>query len=152
MSDVAGPVRTWRRDDGHVVSTDCDRLDLDVIHGYLVRSYWSPGVARAIVAAAIRNSRCFGLYAPGGAQAGFARVVTDTATFAYLADVFVLEEHRGRGLGAWMAGLAVGDPTLAHLRRWMLVTHDAQTLYARFGFTQPEDPARLMLRPGPRPA
>ena len=96
----------WERD-GYVISTDRDRLDVDVIHGFLRSAYWSPNVPRSI-----ENSVCFGLYGPDGAQAGFARALTDKAAFAYLADVFVLEPHRGRGLGKWLVETVLSHPDL----------------------------------------
>jgi GNAT superfamily N-acetyltransferase len=124
---------------GYEISTDRDRLDVDYIHAFLTTSYWSPGVSREIVERAIAGSMCFGLYAPDGAQAGFARVVTDHATFAYLADVFVGEEHRGRGLGVWLVRTVLEHPDLQGLRRWMLATADAHDLYSRFGFERLDD-------------
>lgn len=129
--------REWTRDgDEFVISTDPTRLDLDVVHGFLRCAYWSPDVPRELVVRAIRHSIPFGLYGPAG-QAGFARVVTDHATFAWLADVFVLEPFRGRGLGTWLTEVATGLPELAGLRRWLLATGDAHGLYRRFGFTDP---------------
>ena len=99
----------WHKD-GYEVSTDPQRLDLDVIHEFLRLAYWSPGVPREVVERSIRHSIPFGLYAPDGVQAGFARVVSDCAQFAYLADVFVLEQHRGRGLGAWLVSCVLDHP------------------------------------------
>lgn len=132
--------------DGYVVSNDPGRLDREAIWRYLRTSYWSPGIARDVVERAIDNSSLvFGLYAPQGAQAGFARVVTDRARFAWLADVFVLEEHRGRGLGVWLVETVVAHPDLAGLR-FVLATADAHGLYERFGFG-PVDAARMMERP-----
>ncbi len=130
------------------IDTNRDRLDLDVIHGFLVRSYWSPGVPRDVVARAIAHSLCFGVYRHG-MQVGFARVVTDCATFAYLADVFVIEEHRGRGLSKWLMSFILAHPDLQGLRRFMLGTRDAHGLYRRFGFAPLAHPSRLMeiLRP-----
>ncbi len=125
------------------ISTDPGRLDLDAIHGYLARSYWAQAVPRAVVARAIRHSLCFGLYR-GTAQVGFARVVTDSTTFAYLADVFVLEAHRGRGLGKWLIDCVLGHADLQGLRRFMLATRDAHGLYAQYGFTPLAHPERLM--------
>jgi GNAT superfamily N-acetyltransferase len=142
------PVRRWERPDGYVVSTDRALLDFDVIHGYLARSYWSPGVERERVERAARNSLCYGLYAPDGGQAGYARVITDRATFAYLADVFVLEAHRGQGRGVFLAECAVMDPDLQDLRRFMLFTRDAHGLYERFGFGPLAAPERGMQRLG----
>jgi GNAT superfamily N-acetyltransferase len=140
-----GPyVRT--RPDGAEVSDDPARLDFDVVHGYLTRSYWSPGIARDRVERAARHSLAFGLY-DAGVQIGYARVVTDRTTFAYLADVFVLEAHRGRGLGVFLVESVLGHPEVQGLRRWMLATRDAHGLYARFGFTALADPATMMERP-----
>jgi GNAT superfamily N-acetyltransferase len=138
-----------RRPDGYVLTNDPRCLDLDVVHGFLTRSYWSPGVARETVARAAQNSLCFHLL-HAGRQVGFARAVTDRATFAYLADVFLLEEHRGQGLGAWMVGHILALPELAGLRRWLLATRDAHGLYARFGFRPLADPERFLTIHDPR--
>ena len=117
------------------ISTDEARLDIDAIHAYLARSYWSPGIPREIVARAVRNSLCFGVYERATRkQVGFTRVVTDHATFAYLCDVYVLEEHRGRGLSKAMMRAASAHPALAGARRVMLATRDAHGLYRQFGF------------------
>jgi GNAT superfamily N-acetyltransferase len=129
---------------GYEISTDPARLDLDVIHGYLCEAYWSPGVARDVVERSIARSLCFGLYAPGGAQAGFARAVTDGATFAWIADVFVLDPHRGRGLGVWLMETLLAHPDLQGLRRTVLATKDAHLLYERFGFEPLPLPERWM--------
>lgn len=126
-----------------VVSTDQGLLDLDLIHGFLSQSYWARGIPRALVERAVRNSLCFGLY-EGERQVGFARVVTDQATFAYLADVFVIESHRGRGLAKALVAAVVAEPRLQGLRRWMLATRDAHSLYARFGFEPLVDPGVFM--------
>lgn len=115
------------------ISDDPTRINIDVIHGYLTQSYWSPGVPRAIVERAILGSLCFGVYA-GAEQVGFARVVTDKATFAYLADVFILESHRGQGLSKKLMASICAHPELQGLRRFLLVTKDAHRLYAQFGF------------------
>ena len=125
---------TERRDDGYEVSTDPARLDVSAIHAFLTTSYWSPGISRELVERAIVGSLPFGLYAPDGTQAGFARVVSDRATFGYLGDVFVLDEHRGRGLGVWLVSCVVAHPDLQGLRRFHLATDDAHGLYERFGF------------------
>ena len=125
------------------ISTDPSRLQLDAIHAYLVRSYWSPGIPKDIVARAIANSMCFGLYL-GDAQVGFARIVTDKASFAYLADVYVLEEHRGQGLSKRLVETILAHPDLQGLRRFMLATKDAHALYAQFGFKPVAAPERLM--------
>jgi N-acetylglutamate synthase-like GNAT family acetyltransferase len=116
-----------------VVSTDSARLDLDVIHGFLTRSYWAEGIPRETVERSIAKSLCFGVY-EGERQVGFARVITDYATFAYLADVFIVESHRARGLSKFLMECIVKHPELQGLRRWMLATRDAHDLYAKFGF------------------
>jgi GNAT superfamily N-acetyltransferase len=128
------------------ISADPTRLDLDAIHAFLSRSYWSPGVPKDVVARAIANSLCFGAYESGehGAQIGFARVVTDKATFAYLADVYVLEAHRGRGLSHRLVEHALAHPELQGLRRMMLATRDAHGLYAAHGFAPLAAPDRFM--------
>jgi GNAT superfamily N-acetyltransferase len=115
------------------ISTDPTRIDLDVVTAFLAASYWAPGISRDVVERAVRGSLCFGIY-EGAAQVGFARVITDAATFAYLADVFVLESHRGRGLARWLMETIVAHPSLQGLRRFSLATRDAHGLYARFGF------------------
>lgn len=119
----------------YLISTDPARLDLDVIHGFLTNCYWSKGIPRDVVARSIEHSLCFGIYDSSCAQVGFARVVTDLATVAYLGDVFVLEAHRGRGLSKWMMECITQHPALQGLRRWILLTRDAHGLYAKFGFT-----------------
>jgi GNAT superfamily N-acetyltransferase len=125
------------------ISTNPSRLDLDVIHGYLSRSYWSPGIPRKTVERSIAGSLCFGAF-DGQRQIGFARVITDRATFAYLADVFVLEEFQGRGIATRIMEAIVGHPELQNLRRWALVTRDAHRLYERFGFRPLANPDRHM--------
>lgn len=131
------------------LDTDPARLVPAVVHAYLTESYWSPGVTPDVVERAMAYSLCFGLYR-GDEQVGFARVVTDRASFAWLADVFVLPEHRGRGLGEWLVRAAAGHADLAGVRRFVLATRDAHGLYARFGF-EPFDEAearRWMVRRG----
>jgi GNAT superfamily N-acetyltransferase len=132
----------WRRGE-FTISTDPGRIDLDVVHGYLSESYWAPGIPRELVARSIANSLPFGIY-HGPAQVGFARVITDRATFAYLADVFVLEEERGRGLGKWLMEVIMAHPELQGLRRWMLATRDAHGLYRQHGFEEVANPQALM--------
>lgn len=130
------------------ISTDPALLNLDVIHSYLYRSYWSPGVPRALVAQGIDHSLNFGLYQRNGeiaAQVGFARVITDYASFAYLADVFVLPEHRGCGLGVWLIDTILACPQLQSLRSFSLATRDAHTLYSKFGF-EAADSTRYMIK------
>ena len=129
---------------GYEISTDPARLDLDVIHRYLSEeSYWARGVPRAVVARALNNSVCFGLYY-SGEQAGLARVVTDRATFALVADVFVLEGHRGLGLSKCLMQSIMTHPALQGLRRHLLLTSDAHGLYSQFGFQPLSAPERFM--------
>jgi hypothetical protein len=148
-----------RRQGPYLVSTDVALLDLDAIHAYLVRSYWSEGIPKALVAKAIAGSLCFGLYLTADAgsaalerplQIGFARIISDRATFAYLCDVYVLEEHRGRGLSKWLMESLSVHPDLQGLRRFLLATRDAHGLYAKFGFTPLARPQTFMeiARPG----
>ena len=121
--------------DAYEISTEPSRLDIDSMHAYLTRSYWSPGIPREIVERAARQSLCFGVYERAtGNQVGLARVVTDHATFAYLCDVYVLEEHRGHGLGKRLMDAVMAHPALTGARRAMLATRDAHGLYARHGF------------------
>jgi GNAT superfamily N-acetyltransferase len=136
--------------DAYEISTDPARLDLPAVHAYLTRSYWSPGIPFETVERAARNSLCFGLYQrASGAQVGLARVVTDHATFAYVCDVYVLEEHRGLGLGKRLMDAVMAHPALTGARRVMLGTRDAHGLYARHGFRAPPADGVLMqiLRP-----
>ncbi len=127
----------------YYVSSDKSKLDIDVIHSFLTDSYWSKGIPRSVVEKSIENSLCFGAY-HGDEQVGFARVISDHATFAYLADVFVLEEHRGRGLSKMMMSAVVKHSALQGLRRFILATRDAHGLYAQFGFTKVTHPERWM--------
>jgi GNAT superfamily N-acetyltransferase len=127
-----------------VLRTDPVRLDLDVIHAFLTNCYWAKGVPRDVVARSIERSLCFGVYDGDGAQVGFARVISDFGTIAYLGDVFVLESHRGRGLGKWMMECILQHPALQGLRRWILLTRDAHGLYSQFGFTPLKAPERYM--------
>lgn len=137
----------------YTISTDPQRLDVAAIHAYLARSYWAGGIPIETVRRSIEHSLCFGLFHAGaergGEQVGFARVVTDRATFAYLCDVYVLEAHRGHGLGKRLIEAVHRHPELQGLRRFMLATRDAHGLYAQYGFTPVAVPERLMevLRP-----
>jgi N-acetylglutamate synthase-like GNAT family acetyltransferase len=126
-----------------VVSTDKERIELDIVHGFLTKSYWAQGIPREVVARSIENSLCFGVYGDGK-QVGFARVVSDYATYAYIGDVFVLESYRGHGLGKWLIECVMRHPWLQGLRRWSLVTGDAQDLYTKFGFTPLKAPEKYM--------
>jgi GNAT superfamily N-acetyltransferase len=125
------------------ISTDPERLDRSLIHEFLRGSYWARGIDRGTVDRSIEGALCFGVY-EGAAQVGFARVITDRATFAYVADVFVLDSHRGHGLGIWLMEAVRAHPELQGLRRWILMTRDAHGLYEKTGFRQIEDPARCM--------
>lgn len=137
-----------RRWDAYRITTDPDALDVAVIHDYLSSSYWATGIPLETVRRSIRHSLCFGLF-EGDAQIGFARVVTDRATYAYLADVFVLEPFRGRGLSKRLMEAVVEHPELQGLRRWTLATRDAHGLYAQYGFKPLAAPERWMERHDP---
>jgi len=132
------------RRDEFLVSTDRSRLDLNTIHNFLTNCYWAKGIPRETVARSIEHSLCFGVYDGSGTQIGFARVVSDFATVAYLGDVFVVESHRGRGLSTWLMECIMQHPALQGLRRWILLTRDAHGLYAQFGFTPVKAPERYM--------
>ena len=132
------------------ISSDPTRLDLDLIYDYLHHSYWSPGIPRAVVERAIENSLNFGLY-EGEKQIGFARAITDFATYAYLADVFILPEYRGKGLGIWLIDCIVSCPLLAEARTFALGTRDAHDLYRKYGFENAEEPRRWMYRHEQKP-
>ena len=141
----------------YLINTDPAWLDLDVIHAFLSEhSYWARGIPRDVVTRSITNSLCFGVYSvenngsnPNRRQVGFARVTTDRATFAYLADVFILPEHRGQGLSKRLMEAILIHPDLQGLRRWMLATADAHELYRGFGFTSLAQPERFMQRHDP---
>jgi GNAT superfamily N-acetyltransferase len=127
----------------YLISTDPSRLDLDAVHAYLTRVYWSEGISRELVERAARGAICFGVYHSTG-QVGFARVITDAATFAYLSDVYVLDEHRGRGLAKAIMRAVMAHPALQSLRRFVLVTKDAHRLYEPFGFVPVANPESYM--------
>ena len=137
-----------RKRDGYEISTDPARLDREAIWRFLRTAYWSEGVAREVVDRSIEGSIPFGLYAPGGELAGFARAVTDGATFAWVADVFVLDRHRGCGLGVWLVETVLAHPEVRGVRRVILGTADAHEMYERFGFRL-ANPGRLMVRSAP---
>jgi len=144
-----------RREDGFSVSDDPSLLDIDVIHGFLTNSYWAREIPRAIVERSVANSLSFGVYAPGptaatnGPLVGFGRVMSDRATFAYLADVFILEPYRGLGLSKFLMESIIAHPELQGLRSWMLLTGDAHGLYEKFGFARATIPERIMQRRPP---
>lgn len=128
----------------YIISDDKKKLDLDVIHQFLSKeAYWSKNIPIEIVKRSIDNSLCFGVY-QGSNQVGFARVITDTATFAYLADVFILPEHRGKGLSKQLVAFIMAYPALQGLRRMLLFTLDAHGLYTQFGFTPVENPENVL--------
>ena len=131
------------------ITTDVAAMDLDAIHAFLTRSYWAEGIPKDLVARAMAGSLCFGLL-DGIRQIGFARVMTDTATYAYLCDVYVLEDYQRRGLGTWLMRELMTHPDLQGLRRFTLVTRDAHALYEKCGFGAPANPSGYMeiARPG----
>ena len=139
--------RQWTRDE-FLISTDRSRLDLDVVHGYLAQSYWAAGMPRAVLERAIENSLTFGIY-HGPRQVGFARAISDLATYAYLSDVFVIEEYRQRGLSKWLMQCVLEHPDLQGLRRFALFTRDAQGLYERYGFGPPRGASTYLERWAP---
>jgi GNAT superfamily N-acetyltransferase len=135
--------------DGYSISTDKSRLDVGLIHDFLSqRSYWAQGRSLATVEKTIAHSLCYGVYTADGQQVGFARVVTDYATFAWLADVFILETHRGHSLGKWLIETIVTHPDLQGLKSFLLATRDAHELYRRYGGFEPlPTPEKWMKRP-----
>jgi GNAT superfamily N-acetyltransferase len=138
----------WRRGN-YVISTDPSMLDLDVVHGFLQRSYWAAERPLEMVKRSVEHSLNFGLYqAKDRRQVGFARVVTDFATFAWLCDVFIDEAHRGQGLGAWLMQTVVDHPELCCMRLWVLGTRDAHGLYEKVGFAPLPAPEKWMQKLG----
>lgn len=131
------------RQKGLLISTDKRRLDLELIHGFLTNCYWAKGIPKNVVRRSIQNALCFGVY-ESDKQVGFARVISDFATYAYVGDVFVLASYRRRGIGKWLMRSIIEHPNLAGLRRWSLVTRDAHGLYSQFGFTPLKSPQRHM--------
>ncbi|MDN3637347.1 GNAT family N-acetyltransferase [Simiduia curdlanivorans] len=121
---------------GYRISTDYDEMNLSVVHAFISSSSWAKGIPLETMARAVKNSLCFGVFTRSGEQVGFARMITDSATFAYLADVFILESHRGQGLSKWLMETILAHPQLQGLRRMLLATADAHGLYGQFGFTQ----------------
>ena len=139
---IQSETRECRRGE-FTVSTDRKLIDLDVIHGFLTNCYWAKGISRDVVARSIENSLCFGVYSEGK-QVGFARVISDYATYAYIGDVFLLDSFHGRGLGKWLMGCIMQHPRLQGLRRWSLVTRDAHGLYSKLGFEPLKKPQNYM--------
>lgn len=143
--------QSWQRGD-YTISTERERLDLALIHQFIsTESYWGPGRPIDVVRRSIEHSLPFGIY-KDTRQVGFARVVTDYATFAWLADVFVINEERGQGLSKWLVEVILSHPEVQGLRRWLLATKDAHELYRRFGFDALHRPERFMERPDPQMA
>ena len=141
-------IESWERGE-YLINTDRSRLDVPLIHNFLANeSYWAVGRSVEVVKRSIDNSLCFGIYR-NNQQVGFARVVTDFATFAWLADVFVVSEHRDQGLAKWLMEVILAHPALQGFRRWVLATKDAHTFYAQFGFIPLHRPERWMERPDP---
>ncbi|WP_218567846.1 GNAT family N-acetyltransferase [Pseudomonas cavernicola] len=130
--------------EGYRISTNHEDMDLTVIHGFISQSYWASNIPVETMRRAIENSLCFGIFSNSGGQVGFARMITDTATFAYLADVFVLEEHQGKGLSKWLMKVILEYPELQGLRRMVLATKDAHGLYEQFGFKALANPQTFM--------
>jgi ribosomal protein S18 acetylase RimI-like enzyme len=135
----------WEHPGGFVADDDPARIDLDVVHGFISTSYWAAGIPRDLMAKAIANSLNVGVYAADGAQVAYARAATDRATFAWIADVFVLESHRGHGLGKFVVSTLLEHPELQGLRRTMLATLDAHGLYRSYGFEDLADPSRFLV-------
>jgi len=127
----------------YTISNDKARLNIAYIHQFLSHSYWAENIPEETVSRSIEGSMCFGVY-ENKKQIGFARVVTDGATFGYLADVFIDESYRGQGLSKWLMEVIMGHPGLQGFRSWQLATRDAHGLYAQFGFKTPDDPGRIM--------
>lgn len=135
--------------DGFQISLDNERLDIDAIHDFLSKeSYWAQTRTIEQTSNAIEHSICYGVY-DGERQIGFARVVTDRATFAYIGDVYILEAYRGRGLSKWLMQVIISHPDLQNLRRWVLATRDAHGLYAQYDFNPLVHPDRWMERTAP---
>jgi len=129
---------------GYRISSEYSDMDLKAIHQFISRSYWASGIPIETLEKAMSNSLCFGVFESKGLQVGFARVVTDCATFAYLCDVYVLEEHRGKGLSKWLLEKVRSHPDLLGLRRMLLATFDAHGLYKKYGFSQLAQPEIFM--------
>ena len=132
-----------QRREALLISTDQNKLDIPMIYSFLTSSYWAKNIPRDILEKSVRNSLCFGIY-DGSLQVGFARVISDYATYAYICDVFILDDYRGKGLSKWLMQCIMQHPELQGLRRWSLVTRDAHELYRKFGFTQLQKPERYM--------
>ena len=137
----------WRKDE-YLLSTDKSKIDIEIVHGFLAHSYWAESIPLDVVKKSIDNSLCFAIYRDQKLK-GFARVISDFATFAYLADVFIVPEERGKGLSIWLMETIMAYPQLQGLRRFTLATRDARGLYERFGFTLFDRPERWMQKHDP---
>jgi len=135
----------WRRD-GFVISTDRARIDVALTWQFIQTTYWGETLTESRFRRSLDHALLFGLYGPDGRQVGFGRAVTDFARFAWLSDIFVIPELRGRGLGRWLAETIVGYPPIADVDRWVLATRDAHDLYRQLGFGPLPEPSRYMLR------
>ena len=144
LAEMRDAPREWKRDE-FVVSTDRQRIDLAAVHEFLRHSYWAAGMPIEVLERAIENSLCFGVF-DSAHQVGFARVITDLATYAYLSDVFVVEDYRGRGLSKWLMECILAHPDLQGLRRFALFTRDASSLYERYGFGPARSPSVYLER------
>jgi GNAT superfamily N-acetyltransferase len=140
-------ITEWRKDE-YILSTDKAKIDVNAVHQFLSYSYWAEGIPMDLVKRSIENSLCFGMYHQQK-QIGFARVISDFATFAYLTDVFITPEARGKGLSKWLMQTIIDHPYLQGLRRFTLATKDAHRLYAQFGFTLFDKPERWMQKHNP---
>ena len=129
--------------DQFTITTEKEKFDVEFIHSFLTRSYWAEGISKDVIKRSIDGALCFGLF-ENDKQIGFARMITDKATFAYLADVFIIEEYRGRGLSKWLMEVIMSHPSVQGLRRMMLATKDAHGLYQKFGFTALNNTDRWM--------
>ncbi|WP_100643711.1 GNAT family N-acetyltransferase [Alteromonas facilis] len=130
--------------DGFFITTEQAKFDMDVIHRFISNSYWAEGMPRALLEKAVKNSWCFAVLTSDNTLIGFARLITDKATFAYLADVFILPDYRGKGLSKWLVDTIVSQPEVKGLRRMMLATYDAHSLYEQYGFKPIERVETLM--------
>lgn len=150
---IRNKIHEWTRENFRI-STDQALLDFDVIHNYLTHSYWSPGITRDLVETAAENSVCFGVYEEADSeisQIGYARMVTDFARFAYLADVFILDSHQDRGLGTWMMECIMSCKAFEHVSTFLLFTQDAHGLYRKVGFATPKQYRSIMTHSRERP-
>jgi len=135
----------WTNKQGFIVSTDPDKVDIEVLHNFLsTESYWAQNIPKKLVERGVKNSLNFSLFSPQNRFIGYAKLITDRATFAYIADVYVDKKFRGKGLGKWLMDCIMHHPDLQNLRMWMLHTKDAHGLYKQFGFSQPDNLEKTM--------